>query len=154
MKNDFQQLLIIFGAFVMGQILICLVILVLDPLESAGSAREGSSLYDSLVPIFLLSMIFAVYLINQKREGDGAMLNTLTEKVAHYRQTVILRLAMMEGANLFTLIIILIDGRTYYMIYFVIGLAVFIYFRPAIQNFIASYQLNSAEQKELNEALG
>lgn len=152
MKEAFQKLSLIFGMLLIGQILICLVVLIINPGYEPQQTSKSSLLYDSILPIFILSMTFATYLIDNQRRNKGAVLKSLDQKVQYYRQSVLIRLALMESTNIFTIIIILMDGRIYYMIYFVIGLVAFIYFRPSILDFIDGYRLDNKEKETFEAA--
>ncbi|MCB0637969.1 MAG: hypothetical protein KDC54_15175, partial [Lewinella sp.] len=74
-------------------------------------------------------------------------------KVLHYRTSVILRSAVLEAGNLFCLMLALLERNMNHLLFFALGLLVFFYFRPRINEITDLYQLTSGERQELTQAL-
>ena len=71
----------------------------------------------------------------QKLEGVHAKFN-------HYRTSNIVRFAMLEGGNLFAIVIVLLTGSTFFYLFFGLGMAVFLMARPSKENFINDYNVS------------
>lgn len=156
MKDFFNQINILYLALFMGQVLFCAVVIVLG--MTGDAAPEAANLlnaemFDLLVPILMITALGCVYFINKKRKADGAALESLAAKAAHYRSTFIIRSAILEGSNLFTVVVMLLVSYESYLFYFIIGLTAFLYYRPSVEKFITEYQINAKEESELKSDL-
>ncbi len=148
MKDLFRQFNLLFLVLLSGQIFFYLIVLfIIASVDSSPNPKE-ESIFNTLIPIFILSMIFAIHLINKQRQRAGMRSNNLNEKFRFYRNSVLLRLILMEATNIFAIVITLLEGKIYYTSYFVIGLMAFFYFRPSMKNFIEEYNL-SFEEREI-----
>ena len=149
MKKIFQQLNIIFLALLGGQVAFAAV---------AYSLNDPSQLnYDSdsqglgfVLPIIMLSAIAVAFWIYNQRKVQGAALNDVSAKAAHYRSSAIIRLGLTEGPNLLAVVLFLLEGNLTFLMYFGIGLLAFFFFRPSKDKFITDYSLSVSEQQELN----
>jgi hypothetical protein len=139
MKDFFQQLNLLFLILLSGQVFFCLVVILLNSGPEYVAQQRDSELFDTLLPIFILSMTFAVHLIDKQRLKRGVLLKTLQEKLRFYRRSVFLRLMLMEATNIFAIVIALVEGKLHYSVYFLIGLMAFIYFRPSMPRFMEEY---------------
>ncbi len=151
MKADFRQLKMLFLALITGQAVFAVVVLVLEGLpQKLGSLSFEDPLL--LVGISLTFMsIFTAFWINEQRKAQGAQLSNITEKLPHYRNLVIIRCAMVEGANLMALMLAFISGRGFFFLLFAAGLMAFLYFRPSKQEFARDYNLRPDEEGELED---
>ncbi len=154
MKELFYKLRIIFTALLGGQFLFWIIVFFLYPENtSEEQSLSGDDLYDTILPIFMLSMIFATYLIDKQRQQRGALLKSLDQKIAYFRSSVLLRLALMELTNIFILIIILLEVKLNYSIYFFIGVMAFFYFKPDLGKFRQEYGLTGEQKAILDKVL-
>ena len=108
-------------------------------------APQSLSTPGILVLVFLLSAVGVAFLIDNQRKAQGAILQGLVEKVEHYRQTSIIRLAMVEAANILAIIIAIKENNMIYLAFVAVGVLFFLRFRPTTRKFIRSYQLNDQE---------
>lgn len=127
MKSFFQQLRLIFLALLGGQLLFCGVVYFL--LQEASPA-PGFDNFQFFIPAFLLVCTGLAFWINNRRLEQGRELKDPVARAENYRSTVILRLALIEGANLFAIIAALISENSSLLLNFAVGLLVFIWFRP------------------------
>ncbi len=107
-------------------------------------------------PQFLAGlMVFAVMfpvaqMLYRKRANEGRKSkDPLVEKTAHYRVSTMLRLAMIEGANLICVMFYFLTANYFFLIPFALGLLLFVQFRPSRQGFAEDYQLSASERSEL-----
>jgi F0F1-type ATP synthase membrane subunit c/vacuolar-type H+-ATPase subunit K len=76
MKDFFQQLNLLFLILLSGQVFFCLVVILLNSGPEYVAQQRDSELFDTLLPIFILSMTFAVHLIDKQRLKRGVLLNS------------------------------------------------------------------------------
>lgn len=149
-KELFYQINILYYALLAGQILFCIIILfaLLDPETRQSGWPEAP--FGLIVPILLASIIPIVFFINNRQLSQATDQKDLPAKAAHYRTLVLLRSALIEGANLFCLVALLLENNSTFLIFFGAGLLLFLYFRPSVNEFLQHYQLSGAEKKEFN----
>lgn len=144
-----RQIYILFYSLLAGQVLFCAMILfaILDP--ATRQSGWPAAPFGTFVPVVIAVMIPIALTISRKRLASGAAEPDLAAKLNHYRSVVILRSALLEGANLFCLVIFLLENNLTYLYFFAAGLLVFFYLRPSEDEFSQHYQLSSAERAEL-----
>jgi len=148
-KAIFQQANLIYLGLLSGQVLFALVVL---GLLYAGQLDIGmeAGIFTYLVPGLVVSAVFGAYVLQNRRNAAAAFLTNLEEKVSHYRQTIITCGAILEGANLVAIIIAMLTGELYYLLYFAIGLATFFLMRPSLDTFKKIYRISTQEAAELS----
>ena len=151
MKPVFQQLRILYYALLAGQVLFAAVVYFLLSGEMTAHAPAGTAAFQWLVPPIILAGAGAAYFLNRQRQAQLDQLTDLPAKAAHYRNSVIIRSALMEGANFFAVIAALVDVNMTYLLYFAVGLLAFIYFRPSVGEFSRTYALSAAEREQLKK---
>jgi hypothetical protein len=92
----------------------------------------------------ILGAAGAAYFLNRQRRVQGVNLETLDEKAQHYRFSVIVRSAILEGANLLAIIAAMMDLNMTYLLYFIVGLLAFLFFRPSINEFCKAYDVEKS----------
>ncbi|MEL7123031.1 MAG: hypothetical protein AAFO07_26515, partial [Bacteroidota bacterium] len=109
MKEFFGQLNLLFFFLLLGQVLFCLTVLFINSGPGIDKQVDRMVIYDTIVPIFILSMTFATYLIDRQRTNQGILIVGLNDKMKYYRISVLIRLLLMESANIFAIVIALIE---------------------------------------------
>jgi hypothetical protein len=99
--------------------------------------------------ILLLGAAGTAFALNQVLTRRGQRLNYLAPKLQQYAIASLVRLAIVEGGNLLILIITLLSGNLNSLLFFALGMLVFLYFRPSRENFIMSFELSAEEQRQL-----
>lgn len=150
-QSIFRQVNILYYALLAGQVLFCLVVLfgVLDP--DARQSGWPEAPFGLVVPVLMASTMSAAFFINNRQLSQATDQPNLGAKINHYRSTVILRSALIEGGNLFCLVVLLLENNSTYLFLFAAGLLVFLYFRPGLNEFTQHYALSGAEQAEINQ---
>ena len=131
----FNQLNIIFLSMLAGQVLLLGIIHFV-----VGVSPDQDDSMIIIIPVILASAMVGAYMIYQNRKGQAAELETLEEKVAHYRSSAMLRLALMEGAVLLSIIAYFLEGNTMYLSYIAVGIMTFGYYRPSEAEFEKDYE--------------
>lgn len=162
MKNFFKRLHTLFNALLATQLVFCAMALTLirdtaPPMvivvrnTSESMMPETISKTGVLALVFLLSAIAVAYLLDSQRKAQGAILQGLWEKAEHYRQTSTIRLFMVEAANIFAIVVAMRENNLTYLLYIVLGMLVFLRFRPTAEKFIRQYQLDSTEAEQVRK---
>ena len=148
MKEKFNQLNLIHLAMLIGQVVFCAVIFFVAPLEQIESSDE-SPLFSTAAPLVLIAAFGVVYYLNKQiRQYAPEPGGELNEKLDHYRKRVLLRMGAIEGANLVVLVATMTSNDLNLLVYFLVGLLAFLYYRPSEKEFVRSYGL-SEEDKEV-----
>ncbi len=152
MQQQFKQIVLIYAALMVGQILFCMITIMIVTAGTDPIPKEDN-LLESLLPVFVLGAFALSYLVYRTRLQSGSELSGLANKVEHYRSTAIIRAAIMEGANLLVIVLTLVDNNLNHLIWFSLGLLAFLYFRPSTEQFIRDYALSGKEAHELRQGL-
>ncbi len=154
--NNFKSINILYYALVAGQIMMAAV---LYYMTTTGSGEvefswEMSNPFHIIAPTLVLgSIVMGTFLYNSRlREGKSQ--TGFLEKLQHYRATIIIRSALMEGANLICLIFFFLTQNYFFLFLFFIGLATFLMIRPSAQVFKDNYKLTEEERMELRKMTG
>jgi len=147
---NLKKLHLLFVALAAGQVLFCGVVLYLILVERfAGVDMQARDQY--LAPsILLLAAAGTAYALNQVLSRRGRRMQFLATKVQQYSITSIVRLAIVEGANLLILIITLLSGQINSLLFFALGMLVFLYFRPSQKDFVQLFELSAEEERQLS----
>ena len=145
MNEFFRQLNLFFLILLSGQIFFCLIVLLLNINSDHSTQPQDPDFFDTLLPIFILSMTFAIHLIDKQRLKRGVKQKRVIDKLRFYRNSVFLRLLLMESTNILAIIIALVEGEMYYAVYFLIGIMAFFYFRPSIPRFMEDYNIRQED---------
>lgn len=124
-----RQLQLIFYALVAGQVIFAGVCYYL--IENEMFSTQDIAELRLVVPIAVVGAMAISYFLNEQLRQKASTLKSLEAQAAHYKQRVILRLALLEGANLFAIVAYLITGKINFLLFFAVGLLLFYYFRPS-----------------------
>ena len=113
-KQSFKTLNLIYFALIMGQTLFALVVFFIK----GEIAIEDLSPFNMIVPILSMSTIGLSYFLYNKMKASGQKLEGVHAKFNHYRTSNIVRFAMLEGGNLFAIVIVLLTGSTFFYLFF------------------------------------
>lgn len=128
-NDTLKTLRLIFTAMLAGQILFFLVTQYLG----TEAVTEGSAqLLMTLVPAVSIGGVgVSMLLYNRMRSSEALKNASDSERWERYRTANILRWALVEAANLLAIIAIYLTGAMLFKIYFLLGLAVFAFYRPS-----------------------
>ncbi len=140
-NRDFRQLQVLFFAMVIGQLLFMAVVIFL--LWEGGLAPSyllGE--YEDLMiaGAYVAGMIFMSRFIDSMWKKQIATMQRLQRSsFGHYRSTVILRLAILEGAGLLTIILAMVTRNPVLFLATALGLMAFWTAQPREQEFTDRY---------------
>ncbi|MBX2870583.1 MAG: hypothetical protein KTR30_00730 [Saprospiraceae bacterium] len=152
MKDQFQNLNLMFAALSLGQVLFLLIILYVV----WGETNTGSTLpidKQTLLIIGALGFLGIAYaargLGNYFRNKAVKEKQPLEQKVSAYRSSLIMRWALVEGFNLFILIMAFLQQDKSMLLLFGAGLIVFFSLKPSTTAFAEAYELSLQEENEI-----
>ncbi len=150
MQDIWKQTRLIYAALLIGQLLFCLVLIYLIYGQGYAVEEGQFSEYRYLGALIIALAAFAAFGFNRLRKQQATQLKVeLPAKLMHYRTTVMMRSAILEAGNLFCLILVFLTGSMTSLLYFGVGILIFIYFRPSQDDILKSYQLNSQDSQTL-----
>ncbi len=143
-KLDWKNINILYFAIIAGQLLFALVVvfMIYSGSVEPDSGEEGG-FFGMLVPIVTFSTAVAAYWLNKNQLQKAAQRTYEGVKPAltTYRQAVIFRNVLLEGGNLLALIATLVTGNLNYLLYFAIGIAISVFFRPKQEEFASYFRM-------------
>lgn len=139
----------IFIALAIGQILFCIATVYLVLGEGFKGLEFSSRSLMFSPAIVLLVAAGTAYALNQLLIRRGKRLKYLVTKVQQYAISGIVRLAIVEGGNILILLLALLSGNLNLLLYFALGMLVFLYFKPSLADFAASFDLSEEEKARL-----
>ena len=151
-RTLFRSTFLIYVSLVLGQVIFSLftVFLITQPDRDL---KEGSD-YPFLGILVVFLAAGAAWLVNKIRKDQLPKLHFNHDgKLLHYRTTVIMRSAMVEAGNLFCLMLALLEGSLAPILYFCVGMAAFLYFRPQLAELVQLYGMNEEERQALERQL-
>lgn len=156
MKRSFQQLNSLYLALFLAQAFFCLTVVYINSGEPEAkvvlvSLTEGPNFLKRILLMLGLPLIGAAWMLGFKRAQEGAMIEGIEAKVAHYRQTAIWRFFILVAVNVLAIVFAWVDNDMSYLLYFAGGLLFFLAFRPSAEGFIRKYALSDQEASLLRE---
>jgi hypothetical protein len=151
-KEALRSIGVFFYAMVGGMLIFAILVFALNLLENP-------SLIDkSLIRIFLIVVLFIAAIsltvatrIYAKRITAAHVIGlSLIDKLNIYRASLVLYLALCEGAGLFAVIIYFLTGEKLLLVVIAIVLLAMLLKRPEKSKIFNELQLSSQEQLELN----
>lgn len=151
--THYRSTTVLFYALLSGQLLFCLVVVYL--VMEYGPRPEGESV--AISPLYALLAVLltaaGAYYMNRLRTQQAAQLHVnLEAKLLHYRTSVILRSAIIEAGNFLALTLALLLMNLQPLLFFALGLLIFLYFRPRLEEVVTTYRLTPEEQRQLQGA--
>ncbi|MEO8230905.1 MAG: hypothetical protein ABI638_01395, partial [Ignavibacteriota bacterium] len=104
---------------------------------------ELNTLFMFVTPVVILSAIIASKIIYTKLVGNFNKSSSLENKMISYRTNNIIKLALLEGANIFNISIMIITANYLYAAFFVILITLFFFNRPTKEKFIMDYEVTA-----------
>lgn len=140
-NRDFRQLQVLFFAMVIGQLLFMAVVIFLlweDGLEPSYLLSRTQDLM--IAGAYVAGMIFVSRFIDGMWKKQIATMKRLQRSsFGHYRSTVILRLAILEGAGLLTIILAMVTRNPMLFLATALGLMAFWTAQPKEAEFTERY---------------
>ena len=147
-QENFKQLDVIYFALLAGQILFAGVSIFLNDFRMEMGIENNIFLY--IIPLMGFGVILLDGWIQGKRKEEAAKMETgLDEKIMHYRQTTLIRSALIEGVNLLAIVGYFLTSNLYLLVFLGLGLLLFLQVKPSKAHFIKLYKLASSDRDSI-----
>ncbi|HCY74937.1 MAG TPA: hypothetical protein DHV28_03380 [Ignavibacteriales bacterium] len=143
--NYFSTLNILFMSLLSGQVIYFIVGLFLIQSGNINGFGGMNTIFMFITPVVVLSSILASKFIYTKQVAEFDKSLPLENKLVSYRTASIIRLALLEGANIFNISIMIITTSYFFAGLFVIITTLFFFNRPTKEKFIMDYEVSSED---------
>jgi len=142
-KNYFSALNILFIAIFIGQTIYFFVGLYM--IQSANIDGFGglNTVFMFITPIVVLSIILASKFVYTKLVTEFDKSSPLDQKLVSYRTTNLIKLALLEGANIFNISVMIITANYFFATLFIIIIVFFFLNKPNKEKFIMDYEVSA-----------
>jgi len=142
-RNYFSTLDILFFGLLSGQSIYFLVgLLIIQPGNNGGFGGLNT-IFMFITPVIVLSIILASKFIYTKQVATFDKNLSLENKMVVYRTANIVRLALLEGANIFNISIMIITANYFFAALFIVIVVLFFFNRPTKEKFIMDYEISA-----------
>ncbi len=138
--------LIIFYALLAGQIIFLLISLYLVSANVVQTIPDLSLILTFTILIFISPLLVVGPIIYRKlisRNFDSV--KSTEQKLILYRQGMIIKLAMVEGASIFSIVSFLITGNFLFVIIAILLISLFFLHKPTLEKFASDFNIPLSE---------
>lgn len=152
-KAYFKNLNLIHLAMLAGQILFVIVALYLELTQTGQHPDEieGAEIYFMIVAILTVSGILGSKLLYESLTKNAQKKESIIEKMQAYQSALIVRLAILEGAILFAIVVFLLASEMLVLAFAAVLLLFFVGAKPTKQKAITDLRLNKENQKLIED---
>lgn len=134
--------LIIFYALLAGQIIFLLISLYLVSASIVKSNPDLSLILTFTILIFLSPLLVIGPIIYRKLISKNSdSVKSLEQKLILYRQGMIIKLALVEGTSIFSIVCFLITGNFLFVIIAILLISLFFLHKPTIEKFASDFNI-------------
>jgi hypothetical protein len=144
-----QNLNVIFYSLIGGQIFYFVAGLFLLKSGQFQKLSEMSTIFMYIIPLINVVFILAAKFIYGKNLSKLDKDESIEKKSQSYLTNNIIKLALLESANLINITIMILTGNYFFAGFFVIITALYFLNKPAKEKFITEYQLSSDDVMKL-----
>jgi hypothetical protein len=149
--NYFSTLNILFFAFLAGQTIYFFVGLFTIQSGNIGEFGGLNSIFMFVTPVVVLSSILGSKFIYTKQVTEFDKSLSLENKLVAYRTANIIKLALLESANIFNITIMIITANYFFAALFIVIIILFFFNRPTKEKFIMDFEVSSDDALKLLE---
>jgi len=142
-RNYFSTLNILFFALLSGQTIYFFVGLFIIQSGNIEGFGGMNTIFMFITPVVVLSSILASKFIYTKQVTSFGKNLSIEKKLASYRTANILRLALLEGANIFNISVMIISASLFFAALFIVTIVLFFFNRPTKEKFIMDYEVSA-----------
>lgn len=144
-EKFFTTINILFFALLSGQTIYFIIGLFLIQSGNMEGIPGLNTIFMFITPIVVLTSILASKFIYSKQVASFDRASSLENKLVSYRTNNIVRLALLEGANIFNISVMIITASYFFAAFFIIIIVLFFLSRPTKEKFIMDYEISSDE---------
>jgi len=145
-KEIIKSSLIIFYTLLSGQIVFFLISLYLVSAQVISSNSNLSLILIFTLLFFLSPLLVVGPIIYRKlisKQYDN--IKTVEQKLILYRKGIIIKLALVEGASIFSIVCFLITGNYLFIIIAILLISLFFLHKPSLEKFAADFNIALSE---------
>jgi hypothetical protein len=150
-EKFFTTINILFFALLSGQTIYFFIGLFLIQSGNVKEVPGLNSIFMFITPVIVLSSFLASRFIYTKQVTDFDKSSSLEIKLVSYRTNNIIRFALLEGANIFNITIMIITVNYFFAALFIIIIVLFFLDRPTKEKFIVDYEISSDDSLKILE---
>jgi len=147
--NYFSILIILFFALLSGQTIYFIAGLFLIQSGNMNGFSGLNIVFMFVTPLVVFSSILASNFIYTKQITGFDKSSSLEKKMVSYRKTNIINLALLEGANIFNISVMIITASYFFAALFVILIILFLLNRPTKEKFIMDYEVSADDELKI-----
>ena len=147
--NYFSILIILFFALLSGQTIYFIAGLFLIQSGNMNGFSGLNIVFMFVTPVVVLASILASKFIYTKQITGFDKSSSLEKKMVSYRKTNIIKLALLEGANIFNISIMIITASYFFAALFVTLIILFLLNRPTKEKFIMDYEVSADDELKI-----
>lgn len=150
-EKFFTTINILFFALIGGQTTYFVIgLFLIQPGNKVGFGGSNG-VFMFITPVVVVSSIIASKFIYSKQVTNVDKKLSLENKLVSYRTANIVRLALLEGANIFNISIMIITANYFFAALFIIIIALFVLNRPTKAKFILEYEISANDALKIIE---
>jgi hypothetical protein len=150
-EKFFTTINILFFALLSGQTIYFFVGIFLVQSGNMEGMPGLNTIFMFITPVVILTSVLASKFIYSKQVASFDRTSSLENKLISYRTNNIVKLALLEGANIFNISIMIITADYFFAAFFIIIIALFFLYRPTKDKFIMDYEISSDEAIKILE---
>lgn len=143
----FKGTLIVYYALLLGQLLVSGMLVFMN--SGNEFPPERNNLFLIVGISVLVGCIMASFTFYNNAKRKGAKVDGLSNKIDHFRQSNIVRWALMEGANLILIVFFFLYKDNTFLALFGLGILAFLMAWPSVNSFAKDYDLTNSEVNAL-----
>ncbi len=144
-KTLFASIKNIFFGLLAGQIIYFMVGLFLIQSGNINTDSLLNTIFMFVTPVFILVSVYVSKVIYIKLVSSFDKSVSLENKIISYRSNNLIKLAILEGANLFNISVMIITSSYLYAAFFVILITLFFLNKPTKDKLIMDYEVTAEE---------
>ncbi|TLX76617.1 hypothetical protein E9993_06930 [Labilibacter sediminis] len=146
-KIFFRTLTIIYSAMLLGQLAFISIVIFLKLPSGRIDASGFSFPFSVVLPFLTITCLIASSIVYRVLVKSAQLKEKLVDKMPIYQSALIVKLALIEGPSLFSVVIFLMTGQVYFLIFTLILLLIFITSKPGRQKAIDELKLDMSESE-------
>ncbi len=142
-KKQIQITNIVYLFLLGGQIIFASAVLFFKSGKEVRFLADFNHPFFYLLPVFTFGSFIIAIIAKSLRDKKLKSLDSAIDRVNHYRETLLLQAALVEGGGFFALVITLISLNNTPLLFFCISLLFYLWLYPTEKRFIKECDINT-----------
>lgn len=133
LRKQLQITRFVYFALLAGQLIFLVFVAMVVGNRGSTSLEhlQGNSLF-YLLPVLTFGSILGAYWVGAHRSKQSASIEAAEQKMNHLRETTLIQCAMVEGSNLYAIIVTMFSFSYLPLVFFGLGFLAFLLFYPTM----------------------